>query len=216
MKHDKIKVALIGGTGKAGRYLLKQLISEDYSISVLIRNPEKFQISHPAIDKIIVGDVLQSGCIESLIEGCKAVISTLGLGLPPSEPTIFSRATSNIIKAMEKAAIRRYILVTGLNVDTPTDKKGPITKFATEWMYKNYPKSTDDKQLEYHLLSESNLDWTLVRLPLIEETDAQNEINVSISDCSGERISATSLAIFVARQLESTVYIKQAPFIANA
>ena len=117
---------------------------------------------------------------------------------------------------MEKAGIRRYILITGLNVDTPSDKKGPITKYATEWMYKNYPKSTDDKQLEYRLLLKSNLDWTLVRLPLIEETDATNEIKVSISDCPGERISAKALAVFLADQLNSTTYIKQSPFIANA
>jgi hypothetical protein len=32
---------------------------------------------------------------------------------------------------------------------------------ATEWMYQNYPETTSDKQKEYQLLSESNLDWTL-------------------------------------------------------
>jgi putative NADH-flavin reductase len=216
MKQGKIKVALIGGTGKAGRYLLQQLISEGYSIRVLIRDQERFAIKHSAIDKIVVGDVSQSECIESIIDGCKAVISTLGLGIPPSPPTIFSLATNNIIKAMNLAAISRYILITGLNVDTAADKKGPVTKLATEWMYTNYPKSTGDKQLEYELLLESNLDWTLVRLPLIEETKIKNEIKVSISDCPGDRISATSLAVFLTEQLNSTAYIKQSPFIANA
>ena len=215
MKQGKIKVALIGGTGKAGRYLLQQLISEGYSIRVLIRDQERFDLKHSAIDKIVIGDVSQSECIESLIDGCKAVISTLGLGVPPSEPTIFSLATKNIIKAMNEAAIRRYILITGLNVDTRADKKGPVTKSATEWMYANYPKSTGDKQLEYELLLKSDLDWTLVRLPLIEDTVIKNEIRVSISDCPGDRISSTSLAVFLTEQLNSTAYIKQSPFIAN-
>lgn len=216
MKQDKIKVALIGPTGKAGRYLLQQLISEGHSVRVLIRDPKRFDVKHSAIDKIVIGDVSQSECIESLIDGCKAVVSALGLGVPPGQPTIFSLATKNIIKAMHHAAISRYIVITGLNVDTHTDNKGPMTKSATEWMYTNYPKSTRDRQLEYELLLESNLDWTLVRLPLIEETVIRNKIRVSISDCPGDRISATSLAVFLTEQLSSTAYIKQSPFIANA
>ncbi len=215
MKQSKVKVALIGGTGKAGRYLLRELISEGYSIHLLLRNKERFQIKHSAIDKIVVGDVSQRECIESLIGGCKAVISTLGLGVPPSSPTIFSLATRNIISAMNQAAISRYILITGLNVDTPADKKGPATKSATEWMYANYPKSTSDRQLEYELLSESNLDWTMVRLPLIEETEIKSKIKVSITDCPGERISSASLAAFLTEQLNSTAYVRRSPFIAN-
>ncbi|HEU5145937.1 MAG TPA: NAD(P)H-binding protein [Chryseosolibacter sp.] len=216
MKQGKIKVALIGGTGKAGRYLVKQLISEGYSIRVLVRNQERLDIKHSAIDKIVLGDVSQPECIESLIHGCKAVISTLGLGDPPSQPTIFSLAAKNIIKAMNQAAISRYIVITGLNVDTRADKKGAVTKSATEWMYTNYPRSTRDKQLEYELLLESNLDWTLVRLPFIEETDIKKAISVSTSDCPGDRISATSLAVFLREQLNSTAYIKQSPFVSNA
>ena len=215
MKQGKIKVALIGATGKAGKYLLQQLISEGYSVRVLIRDQERFQITHSAIDKIVVGDVSQSECIESLIDGCTAVVSALGLGFPPSQPTIFSLATKNIIKAMSQAAIRRYILITGLNVDTRADKKGPVTKSATEWMYTNYPKTTRDKQREYELLLESDLDWTLVRLPLIQETKIINKIKVSTSDCPGASISATSLAVFVTEQLNSTAYIKRSPFIAD-
>lgn len=42
---------------------------------------------------------------------------------------------------------------------------------ATDWMYQNYPETTKDKQTEYNPLSESNLDWTLVRLPLVDRTN---------------------------------------------
>ena len=48
MKQGKIKVALIGGTGKAGRYLLQQLISEGYSIRVLKNQKEFVQFSSTA------------------------------------------------------------------------------------------------------------------------------------------------------------------------
>ena len=69
---------------------------------------------------------------------------------------------------MNEFNVWRYIAITGRNVDTPFDNKGHESIVATEWMYKNFPKSTADKQKEYDILAESNINWTLVRLPLIE------------------------------------------------
>ena len=116
---------------------------------------------------------------------------------------------------MDACKTSRYIVITGLNVDTPFDQKSPKTRFATDWMKTNYPLTTADKQLEYNLLSESNLDWTLVRLPMIEQTDDKGEIVVSLEDCPGKKISATDLAFFLIGQLSDKTYLRQAPFIAN-
>jgi hypothetical protein len=111
--------------------------------------------------------------------------------------------------------IKRYILITGLNVDTALDKKSPKTAFGTEWMKNNYPHTTADKQRELELLSESDMDWTLVRLPLIELTEKKSEWKASLEDCPGEKISATDLADFLIGQLFEETYIRKAPFIAN-
>jgi NAD(P)H-binding len=111
--------------------------------------------------------------------------------------------------------IKRYILTTGLNVDTALDKKGAYATSATAWMKANYPETTKDKQLEWEILNRSGLDWTLVRLPFIDLTEQDLQISISLSDCPGEKISATSLAGFLVKQLTDKTYIKQAPFIAN-
>lgn len=55
----------------------------------------------------------------------------------------------------------------------------------------------------------------LLRLPLIEQTDEQGEIEVSLTDCPGRKISATDLANFIIKILKEGTFIKQAPFIAN-
>jgi hypothetical protein len=93
---------------------------------------------------------------------------------------------------MNECGIKRYILITGLNVDTTTDK-----------------------QRELELLMESAIDWTLVRLPLIELTDKKSAWEASLEDCPGEKISARDLADFLIAQLSEEAYIKKAPFIAN-
>jgi len=210
----KIKIAVIGGTGKSGKYLVKQLIEQGFQLKILLRNPDNFQIKN-ALVEIAKGDVINYSSVSTLIEGCQAVISTLGLGIPASEPTIFSQATTNVIQVMNELNVHRYIVTTGLNVDSPLDNKSPKTLFATDWMRKNYPISTTNKQSEFDILSNSNVDWTLVRLPLIEQTDESGEIIVSLEDCPGDKVSATDLANFLIEQLSTDKFVRKSPFIAS-
>lgn len=211
---QKIKIAIIGGTGKSGKYLVNQLINQGFKLKILLRNPNNFQLKSSLIE-VIKGEVTNFSSIRSLIEDCQAVISTLGLGIPASEPTIFSQSTTNVIKAMNECNVHRYIVTTGLNVDTPFDKKSSKTSFGTDWMKKTFPISTTDKQLEYDILVNSNIDWTLVRLPLIEQTDERNQVIVDLEDCPGDKISATDLAFFLIEQLSSEAFIKKSPFLSN-
>ena len=214
---DNIKIALIGGTGKSGRYLVRELVQRGYQLKALVRNPDNFnpdsyREQSPLIE-VVYGDVRDYEKVKLLVEGCDVVLSTLGGTL--SEPTVFSQATRHILNAMSEFDIKRYILVAGLNVDTPFDKKGPATQAATEWMYTNFPESTKDRQYEYELLVESHSDWTLVRLPLIIMTDERLETKTSLEDCLGDKISATDLADFLIEQIEDKSFVGKAPFLFN-
>ena len=209
------KIAVLGGSGKAGKYLIRQILHQGYAVRALARDPTKFQ-GVPGSPEVVVGDAGHYDTVKTLLHGCDAVISTLGMGNPPSGTSIFSTATWNVLKAMQATGADRYILITGLNVDTPFDKKGPATKSATDWMYKNFPGTTADRQLEYSLLAGSSCEWTLVRLPLIDQTDIQRQIAVSLTDCPGAKISAASLAAFLVGQLDDKKYLKKAPFVADA
>ncbi len=214
MKHTS-KIAIIGGTGKSGKYLVRELKRQGINFKILVRNPQKIEIAGPLVE-VVKGDIADYDCVSYLIKDCNAIISTLGMGIPKSPPTIFSTAGENILNAMNTHGVKRYITTAGLNVDTPFDIKGTRTKLATDWMYTNYPVSTADRQNEYRLLSNCGLDWTIVRLPLIQLTDERTGIKESLVDCPGDKISATDLASFLIRQLNDTTYYGQAPFIANS
>jgi putative NADH-flavin reductase len=211
MKRNQ-KLAILGGTGKSGKYLVKLLLDQGFQLKLLLRKPESFQAKSPLVE-VVPGDARDYASVELLLNGCHAVISTLGQ--PKGEPTIFSQASENVIRAMKHFSIKRYMLTTGLYVDTPFDKKSAKTKMATDWMKSNYPETTTDKQVEFDVLSESDVDWTLVRLPLIVQTEERAKTLVSLADCPGERISSTDLAYFLIDELFDSAYIRKAPFIAN-
>ena len=208
----KMNIALLGGGGRTGKYIVTQLLNQGYSIKLLLRNPENFQFESPLIE-VLKGDAIDADSIMALTAGCQAVISTIGQR--KGEPLVASQATMNVLKAMKAHAISRYILVAGLNVDTPFDKKSEATKTATEWMKSNFPLIHEDRQKTYSILSASDANWTLVRVPFIEFSDRSCEIAVSLEDSHGSKISATDIATFLIGQLSDDTYIRKSPFISN-
>jgi putative NADH-flavin reductase len=210
---QNMKIAIIGGGGRTGKYLVTQLINQGYSVKLLIRNPENFQIKSSLIE-IVKGDALDFETINYLLKNCQAVISTVGQR--PGEPLVAELATKNVLQAMLHNKVKRYLLVAGVNIDTPFDNKSEETIIATNWMKTNYPEIQEDRQKAYTLLFNSSVDWTLVRVPFIEFTDAVGKIVVNLEDCLGNKISAGNIAAFLIEQLSDKTYIGKSPFIANS
>lgn len=210
------KIAVIGGGGRTGFYVVNQLLSQGYQLKLLLRNPEDFKIQSSNID-IVKGDVLDSQVVDALIAGCDAVISTVGQRA--GEPLVASGAVENVIHAIAKlgsdADAFRFVLLAGLNVDTPFDRKGLETQKATEWMKMSFPDIHADRQKSYALLADSNIHWTMVRVPFIEFLETKGEVNVSLEDCLGSKISAADIAEFMIGQLVDDAYVREAPFISN-
>jgi putative NADH-flavin reductase len=206
------KVAVIGGAGKAGKYIVEQLLAEGIHLNILLRNPENFKIKSDLI-KIIKGDVRDFDSVFELVSECDAVISSLGQ--KKGETAVHTIGSSNILKAIERQNIKRYILISGLTLDIPGDKKSFQTKLLTKLMKLFFPSIIKDKQAEYSLLQKSNIDWTIVRMPALKQTNENKPLKVSLTDCPGKSINSADLSVFIIEQLKSNGYIKKAPFISN-
>lgn len=205
------KVAVLGGGGRTGKYLVNQLLENGFNIKLLLRNPDDFTIQNSKIE-IIKGDAVNEESINLLLKDCQAVLSTIGQR--PGEPMVASQATKNVLNAMKRNDIERYVLLAGLNIDTPFDKKSPKTIMATDWMKTNYPEIQKDRQFTYDLLVDSKIDWTQVRVPLIVFSEESSEIAVNIEDCLGEKISAFDISKFMVKEMIESNYSRQSPFIS--
>lgn len=206
------KVAVLGGGGRTGKYLVQQLLENGFSVKLLLRNPDDFTIQNSKIE-IIKGDAINEESINLLLKDCQAVVSTIGQR--PGEPMVASQATKNVLNAMKRNGIERYVLLAGLNIDTPFDKKSPKTIMATDWMKTNFPEIQKDRQLTYDLLVDSKIDWTQVRVPLIIFSDESSKIAVNLEDCLGEKISAFDISKFMVKEMIESKYSRQSPFISG-
>jgi putative NADH-flavin reductase len=206
------KIAVLGGTGKAGKYLIRELVRQGYLVKALARDPGKIEQPDQSLE-IVQGNAREYKSVHNLLSGCDAVISALG----PSrnEPDTCSIAAGNIIKAMQALNIRRFIEIAGLGIDTPGDKKSLFTRLLVTIMKWFASAVIADRQKDYELLKNSNIQWTVVRCPMIKLTELTRNVKTSLTDRPGNQIGATDLARFLIDQLNNEQFVCKAPFISN-
>jgi putative NADH-flavin reductase len=205
-------IAVLGGGGRTGKFLISKLTDKGYRLRVLLRNPENFEFHSPLVE-IAKGDATNAADIDDLLKNSHAVVSTIGQR--KDQPLVAFAATCNILEAMTRHNIRRYILVGGINIDTPHDKKSGQTVLATDWMKAQFPLIHEDRQRAYSALMRSSLDWTLTRVPMIEFTEAKHPVIIGLQDCMTTKITAGGIANFLVEQLTDERYYRQAPFIGE-
>jgi putative NADH-flavin reductase len=208
---QKSTIAVLGGGGRTGKFLVSELISRGYHVKLLLRKTENY--TPDSLLGIVEGDATDPAAIQELLKDCHAVVSTVSQR--KDEPLVASRATENIINTMQSYSIGRYIAVGGINIETPFDEKGAQTRAATAWMKENFPRIHEDRQKAYAMLSSCELDWTLVRVPMIEFKEGRENLQVDLKDCAGSKITADAIARFLADQLQDDRYLRKAPFIFN-
>lgn len=106
-----MKILIFGATGGTGSQLVEQALTKGHEVTAFVRNPAKLPLNHKNL-KIVQGDVLNYATIEPAVLGQEAVLSALGSGT--KKDTLRSTGTRNIILAMEKHGVKRFICETSL------------------------------------------------------------------------------------------------------
>lgn len=207
-------IALIGATGMAGRYILQRALAEGYPVKVLARNPAKLAALESRID-IVQGDARDPLAIERLIRGSDVVITALGPVEADGDEAqmVSTAATGNVISAMEDAGIRRYIIVSGAAVSVPGDERNLTGWWMRQLVRLRLSDVLADKQAEYELLVNSDLEWILVRCPLIDSEPYRNAPRTSLLTPNSFDLRAGELADFIIREVAAPSFRKQAPFL---
>ena len=101
-----MKLVIFGSTGSIGRQLVKQALEQGHMVTAFARDATKVDIKHNNL-RVAQGDVMDPESVERAIQGHDVVLCSLGAGL--KRTSVRSEGTRNIINAMEKADVRRFI-----------------------------------------------------------------------------------------------------------
>lgn len=212
MQDRNLSIAIIGGSGRAGRPLIDAALESGLSVRALARRPERFPKNRAGLE-LVEGDARDPAAIAALLEGCDRVIITLGA--PRGEAPSYESASRNLIAAMRARGIGRCVLLVGLGIDAPGDRKSLGTRAQGALMRLMLRSAMNDKQRGVEAVMASGLEWTIVRSPLIEEGPPLGGTRVGLKDAQGKSIRAADLASFVLDAATEGKFIRASPFVAG-
>ena len=145
-----MKVALFGGTGFIGSYIVDELILRGHHPALLVRPGSENEIRNPDSCTAVSGSITDSDSVCKVLDGCDAVIYCIGIIREyPNKGITFEelhyKGTCRVIDKALDSGIKRflYISANGVKADGTGYQK---TKFQAE-----------------KYIRESGLDWTIFR-----------------------------------------------------
>src|SRR5919108_5367767 len=118
-----MNLLIIGATGGTGRALLEQALARGHTVTVLVRNPKKVKTQHDRLT-LMQGNVLDFDSVDRAAKGKDAVLSALGHKRFLIKTSILSEGTRNIVKALEKNGVKRFVCETSLGVGDSRGRLG--------------------------------------------------------------------------------------------
>lgn len=119
-----MKVALIGGTGFVGGYLVEALLKAGHEVSLLVRRGSEAKIAGAGECRVINGDLADQQAIAETLAGSDAVIYNVGILREfPRRGITFEdsqyRGVVDTIDAAREAGVRRMLLMSANGVKEP-------------------------------------------------------------------------------------------------
>ncbi|MDX2078941.1 MAG: SDR family oxidoreductase [bacterium] len=209
-----MKVAIFGGTGKTGKHLVQEALNAGHDVTLLARTPSKLGIEHPAL-QIVQGDIANLSAIETTIAGVDVVMSVLG-PTPKQPPFAISNGITNIITAMKKQGLKRLVISAGAGVGDPNDKPKFVDRLATFAIRTLSKNAYEDMNAVVDIVRTSNLDWTIIRVPMLTDQPKQNKIRLAyLGGDVGIRLSRADMAEFMLKKGLDKAHLHKAPVISN-
>lgn len=209
-----MRLTVFGASGRTGRPLVQQALDAGHEVVAFVRDSAKLPLQHERLT-IVQGDVTRPNEVEAAVRGSNAVLTTVGQtkGSPKDLQTV---ATRNIVMAMKKYGVRRLVSLTGAGVDAPEDQPklvNHIIKFALKTLA---GAVLQDALGHVDVIKSSDLDWIIVRGPMLTEGPRTNNYRVGwVGVNTSARISRADLADFMLKQVTDNTYLRKLPMVSD-
>jgi len=210
-----MNLVIFGATGGTGRALVEQALDQGHTVTAFVRKASRMRVKHRRL-KLAIGDVLNYATVEAAIAGQDAVLSALGHKRWLIKTSILSRGTRNIVAAMTKCRVRRFVCETSLGVGDSRGRLGILyTFFLIPLLLYFY---FQDKELQEKCIMQSSLDWIIVRPAALtngKQTGVVREGKDIGSLLFTHRISRADVASFMLSELRDDRYLKDTPGVES-
>ena len=207
-----MKLLIFGSTGGTGRQLVEQALKQGHTVTAFARSSTKLDIHHANL-KIVQGDVTDLATVEKAVQGQEAVVSAIGAG--EKRTTLRTDGTRQIIRAMEKVGIRRFISLSTLGIGDSQDLLPFHYKYFLVPLLLRHAFADHERQENY--IKQSRLDWIIVRPAALTNgthTSIYRHGFTSSDKTIKAKISRADVADFILKQLTDDTYLHKTPGVS--
>jgi len=151
-------ILILGGTGRTGRWVVREALDKGYWVTVMTRNPATAGFDeHPRLE-LVKGNVLHYTDVFNAVQGIDVIISVLGRDGKNVE--VFTQGTLHILKAMRHSRARRLICLSSIGAGSTRNLAGWQLR-GMIWLA-GLKASFEAKAQQELLLFQSSINFTLV------------------------------------------------------
>ena len=211
-----MNVIIFGATGGIGKWAVKYALEKGYNVTAYVRNKQKMTVKDDKLT-VVQGEIYDYDKVKSALSGQDAVIWCVGIPMKNKLVKFESQKGHEILlKAMKEQGVKRLIDWGTPSVTFEKDKKSFITVVPGIMAGIMFSKAKAEMVAIGQLLKKSDLDWTMVRFMMPQDTAYTGKVKVGFGDVKMNfAISREDIGAFMVNQVESKRYIKSMPIIGS-
>ena len=156
---------------------------------------------------VVTGELSDAAAVDRAVQGADAVVSALGPSLDRKATGLpLVEGTRNIIEAMQRHGVRRYVGNGTPSVLDPREKPTWQTRLSTLMAKRFLHRAYDELVGMSEIVMGSGLDWTIVRFLAPKDGPAKGRIRQGFygSDKLGFNVTRADIGAFTAAQVDET------------
>ena len=161
-----MKIVVFGASGRVGHKVVNQLLANGHTVKAVVHNHNPF--GNDKNLQVINGDVHSAKDVRVAVKGCGAVVCALS-SWGTATQDIQVAAMTNIIPAMKLEGIQRIVSVTGAGVIAVNDPPSWFARLGRTFIRLVARRVFDDGERHLAMLYQSELDWTVIRSPIMRD-----------------------------------------------
>lgn len=209
-----MRVVVFGASGRVGTKVVQLLLANPQNVVVaLVHSHNRFE--HHDQLTVIQLDVHDQAAVRTTLQGADAVISCVS-NWGSESGDVLTAAMRAIVPVMQELGIRRIVSLTGNAAFTPDDVPTAFQKANRAMLQRVAPKVLVDGEEHMKVLRESELDWTVIRSPVMNELGSTRYRLLRKLSGATATIHRQAVARAMVDQLQDGTWLRQAPVIWRA
>jgi putative NADH-flavin reductase len=203
-----MNITIIGASGGIGLETVKRGLKRKHTITTLSRS--EINIEEKKSLKMILGDATNKADLCNSIQNAEAIIVTLGTAKNMKSTTLFSDFAKLIVEINRENKLNiPFIFVTGFGAGESKNYVSWLIKLFLNYLLKDVYA---DKTKMEEIITESNLNWTVVRPGRLLDKELTEKYRVENKLYKGINIGGINradVADFLIKQAENQTELKK-------